>query len=150
MGFLHWVEQNWFSFFQSTGIIGGLVFTAVTLRTDAQARRIGNLIAITQHQREIWTHLYTRPELARVLAHAVNLKSAPITDAEELFVNFLILHLNSAYHAMQTGMFMKPEGLQRDIQMFFSLPIPKAVWESTKQFQDEDFVRFVETNRTAN
>ena len=116
----------------------------------SQARRIGNLIAITQHQREIWTHLYTRPELVRVLAKAVNLKSAPVTDAEELFVNFLILHLNSAYHAMQTGMFMKPEGLQRDIQMFFSLPIPKAVWETTKQFQDEDFVRFVETNRTAN
>ena len=149
MGLIQWLEQNWFSSIQITGILGGLLFTAVNFRTDAQARRVSNLIAITQHQREIWTHLYTRPELARVLAKAVNLKSAPVTDAEELFVNFLILHLNTAYHAMRVGMFVKPEGLQRDIQMFFSLPIPKAVWETIKQFQDEDFVRFVETNRTS-
>jgi hypothetical protein len=149
MGFLHWVEQNWFSFLQSAGIIGGLLFTAVTLRTDAQARRIGNLIAITQHQREIWTHIYTRPDLARVLDKSADLKAAPVTEAEELFVNFLILHLNSAYHAMQAGMFIKPEGLQRDIRIFFSLPIPKAVWNSAKLFQDEHFVRFVETNHAA-
>jgi len=149
MGLIQWLEQNWFTSIQITGILGGLLFTAVNFRTDAQARRVSNLIAITQHQREIWTHLYTHPELARVLAKAVNLKSAPVTDAEELFVNFLILHLNTAYHAMQTGMFIKPEGLQRDIQMFFSLPIPKAVWKTTKQFQDEDFVWFVETNRTS-
>ena len=148
MGLIQWLEQNWFSSIQITGILGGLLFTAVNFRTDAQARRVSNLIALTQHQREIWTHLYTHPELARVLAKAVNLKSAPVTDAEELFVNFLILHLNTAYHAMQTGMFMKPEGLQRDIQMFFSLPIPREVWATMKKFQNKDFVKFVESERT--
>lgn len=147
MGFLQWLEQNWFSLFESAGIIGGLLFTAVTLRTDARARRIGNLIAITQHHREIWTHLYTRSELARVLDNAVNLKSAPATNEEELFVNLLILHLNSAYHAMQNGMFVKPEGLQRDIQMLFALPIPRSVWEQAKSFQDADFVNYVESCR---
>ena len=146
MGLLQWVAQNWFALFESAGITGGLLFTAVTLRADAQARRIGNLIAITQHHEEIWTHLFTHPELARVLDKAVNLKSAPVTNEEELFVNLLIMHLNSAYHAMQTGMFMKPEGLQRDIQMFFSLPIPFSVWEQSKAFQDADFVKFVEAN----
>jgi len=146
MDFLHWVEQNWLSLFESAGIIGGLLFTAVTLRADAQARQVGNLIAITQHHQEIWTHLYTRPQLARVLDRAVNLKSAPVTDEEALFVSFLILHLNSAYHAMQTGMYVKPEGLQRDIQLFFSLPIPRSVWENAKSLQDADFVKFVETN----
>ena len=148
MGFLQWVAQNWFSLFESAGIIGGLLFTAVTLQVDARARRIGNLIAITQHHHDIWTHLFTRPELARVLDKAVNLNSAPVTDQEELFVNLLILHLNSAYQAMQTGMFVKPEGLQRDIQMFFSLPIPRSVWEAAKSFQDADFVKFVEANRS--
>lgn len=148
MGLIQWLEQNWFSSIQIIGILGGLLFTAVNFRTDAQARRVSNLIALTQHQREIWTHLYTRPELARVLAKTVNLKSAPVTDAEELFVNFLILHLNSAHHAMQTGLFMKPEGLQRDIQLLFSLPIPQAVWRKMKPFQNKDFARFVESNRT--
>lgn len=150
MALLQWLEQNWFSVFESAGIIGGLLFTAVTLHADAQARRIGNLIALTQHHQDIWTHLYTRPDLARVLDKTVNLQSAPITDEEELFINLLILHLNSAYQAMQTGMYLKPEGLRRDIQIFFSLPIPQAVWDATKLFQDEAFVRFVETNRTGN
>jgi len=83
----------------------------------------------------------------RVLDKTADLKSTPVTDWEELFVNLLILHLNSAYHAMQAKMFVKQEGLQRDIQMFFSLPIPRSVWESAKSFQDADFVKFVEANR---
>ena len=147
MGFFQWLAQNIFTIFQSAGIIGGLLFTAVNLRVDAQARRIGNLIAMTQHHQNIWTHLYTRPELVRVLDKTADLKSTPVTDWEELFVNLLILHLNSAYHAMQAKMFVKQEGLQRDIQMFFSLPIPRSVWESAKSFQDADFVKFVEANR---
>ncbi len=147
MEFLQWTEHNWFSLLESAGIIGGLLFTAFSLRTDAQARRIGNLIAITQHHQDIWTRLYTRPELTRVLNMAVNLESAPVTDEEELFVNLLILHLNSAYHAMKIGMFVKPEGLQRDIQTFFSLPIPRYVWERAKPLQDGDFVGYVESCR---
>ena len=149
MGFLQWVAQNWFSLFESAGIIGGLLFTAVTLRADTQAQRIGNLIAITKHHHDIWTHLFTHPELIRILDKSVNLKSAPVTDEEELFVNLLILHLNSAYHAMQAGMFVKQEGLQRDIQTFFSLPIPRSIWEATQAFQDADFVKFVEANLSA-
>jgi hypothetical protein len=40
-------SQNWFTFLQSLGIIGGLLFTRFSLRTDARVRRIGNLITIT-------------------------------------------------------------------------------------------------------
>lgn len=43
-------------------------------------------------------------------------------------------------------MFVKLEGMQKDIKAFFSLPIPKAVWEQVKPFQDEDFVEFVENS----
>src|ERR1041385_6179040 len=109
-----WITSNWFLFLQSVGIIGGLLFTAISLQIDAKVRRVGNLIAITQHHRDIWTRLYTVPELARVMNANVDLKHTPVTVAEELFVNLLILHLNSAYHAMTFGMFMKPERLGRD------------------------------------
>jgi hypothetical protein len=146
MDFFHWAADSWFVLLQSGSIVAGLVFTAVALRDDTRARRVGNLIAITQHHREIWTHLYSRPNLSRVLDSNVDLEKNPVTDEEELFVNLLILHLNSSYQAMKYGNFIKPEGLHQDIRLFFSLPIPSAVWEATKIFQDKDFVEFVETN----
>lgn len=142
-----WVFHNWFLFLQSVGIIGGLLFTAISLRIDAKVRRVGNLILITQQHRDMWTTLYTLPELARVMNANADLKSAPVTIEEELFISLLILHLNSAFQAMKHGMFMKPEGLRKDIQSFFSLPIPKAVWDKTRVLQDDAFVRFVEGHR---
>lgn len=34
-----------------------------------------------------------------------------------------------------------------DVAWFFSLPIPKAVWEKLKPLQDEEFVAYVEECR---
>jgi hypothetical protein len=39
------------------------------------------------------------------------------------------------------------EGLRQDIRWFFSLPIPKAVWEKIKERQDTKFAKFVEACR---
>jgi len=149
MGVLAWVGDNWFNVIQSGGIIAGLLVSAAALRLDANARRVGNLLDVTKNHREIWTYLYARPELSRVLDASADLKRVPITAEEELFVNLLVLHLNSAYQATKRGVYVKPEGLRKDIQTFFSLPIPRAVWEKAKLLQDEDFVRFVESNRTS-
>jgi hypothetical protein len=149
MGFLIWVRENWFVALQSLSILGGLFFTAISFRVDTKARRIGNLITLTQQHRDIWTQLYKRPELARVLDRAVILHNAPITREEELFVTLLILHLSSAFHAMQAGLFMTPQGLSEDIIQFFSLPIPKAVWSEVQRLQDADFVEFVERRGNA-
>src|SRR5262245_45305825 len=132
MVFFDWLEGNWFTLLQSAGIAGSLVFTAISLRIDARVRRVGNLLALTDQHREIWLQLYRRPELARVLDARADLTNKPVTQHEELFVSLLVLHLNSAYHAIQAGMFLSPEGLGEDIRMFFSLPIPKAVWEEMK------------------
>lgn len=37
--------------------------------------------------------------------------------------------------------------MRRDVAWFFSLPIPKAVWEKLKPLQDEEFVAYVEECR---
>jgi len=145
MGLFQWFSDSWFILLQSCGIIGGLTFTVVTLRDDIKARRVSNLIAITQHHREIWAQLYARPELSRVLDAAVDLDSHPITEEEKLFVGLLILHLNSSYQAMKSGTLIKPEGVRRDMQLFFALPIPHAIWVEVRLMQDEGFVEFVET-----
>jgi hypothetical protein len=144
MGFLNWLRDNWFILFQSLGIIGGLFFTAISLRVDTKVRRVGNLFAVTKQHREIWTALYSRPDLKRVMDASANLRAQRITDEEELFVNLLILHLATSYRAGKAGMFILPAELQSDISAFFSLPIPRAVWERMRIFQDKEFVSFVE------
>lgn len=140
------LRENWFVLLQSVGIIGSLLFTAASFRTDAKARRISNLLTLTHHHREIWTQLYKRPDLLRVVKRAVDLMRQPVTEAEELFVDLLILHLSSSYHAIRDGLLAEPEGLRKDIRWFFSLPIPRAVWRKSRILQDEDFVRFIDSN----
>jgi hypothetical protein len=147
MGVLPWINDNWFILLQSFGIIAGLLFTAAALRLDEKTRRIGNLMAITKSHREIWSQLYERPELARVIDADADLDKGVITREEELFIWFLILHLNSVYQALKNGVLLNLEGMNRDVGWFFSLPLPRAIWERAKLLQDADFVRFVESCR---
>jgi hypothetical protein len=62
-------------------------------------------------------------------------------------VGMAIQQLNATYQALKSDLAIKPEALSEDIRSFFLLPIPKAVWEKTKMFQNEDFVKFVEMCR---
>lgn len=149
MGFLHWIADHGFELLQAVGIIGSLGFTAAAFRQDDRSRRISNLLTLTAEHRDIWTQVYRRPSLTRVLTPQVDLIRNPITNEEALFVTFLILHLAATYHAIREGLFETRQALDRDIQWFFSLPIPRRVWESSKGFQDEEFVRFVEQSRQA-
>jgi hypothetical protein len=146
MGALHWIQEHWTDLLQNIGIIGGLVFSAYALRKDEKARRIGNLIAITRQYREIWKELYERPTLSRVLKKEVDLNQEPLSEEEALFVNLLILHLSCVYQAVKEGMFVALEGLQSDTKEFFSLPVPRAAWEKMKPFQNQDFVKLIETS----
>ena len=67
--------------------------------------------------------------------------------AEWVFVGMVIQHSSSVYHAMQDQLVVKLEGLRRDIAEFFSLPVPREIWEQTKVLQNDDFVAFVESCR---
>lgn len=67
MDFVPWLSLHWFTLLQSIGIVGGLLFTGVSLRIDTKVRRVSTLITITQQHRDIWTQLYRRPEMARHL-----------------------------------------------------------------------------------
>jgi plasmid maintenance system killer protein len=138
-----WVAEHWLDLLQSIGIVGGLYFTAYTTRKDERARRIGNSIAINEQYRQIWKELFDHPELGRILKADVDLKKHPVVVQEELFVNMLILHLSTVYRAMEHDEFVKLEGLRADVTGFFTLPIPKVVWEKLKALQDGDFVAFI-------
>ncbi len=145
MGIFNGFVVHWFDLLQSAGIIGGLLFTAYSIRKDNQARRISNLNAIADRHREIWQDFYSRPQFSRVLDAKVDLSKVPISQDEELFVNLLVVHLDSVHRAIKAGLFVKIEGLKQDISGFFALPIPRAVWEKYKHLLDRDFMELVES-----
>jgi len=145
MGVGEWISQNWFNLFSSVGIIGGLWFTAVSLRSETKTRRIANLLTITANYREVWKDFFRSPELARVIDPAADVTKLPVTPAEELFVGFIISHINSVFYATNDELVVEWEGLRRDVGSFFSLPIPNAVWKETKLLQNQDFAAFIES-----
>ena len=149
MWFNEWLGQNWLALVQTAALGGGLLFTGIAVMLDARARRVGNLIQLTQQHRDLWERLYMQSELARILNPTADTVNSPVTVEEERFVIFLILHLSNTYYATRAGFYQKLHGLRKDIERFFSLPIPHAVWEKVKDLQDESFVRFVETSFTS-
>lgn len=145
MTWLTWLDENWFSALQTLAILSGLFFTCITLKRDERSRRVANLLLLTANHRDVWNHLFTYPKLRRILAAHADLSKAPVTEDEALFVNFLVLHLNSAFQAIKNGLMDAPEGLATDIRTFLTYPIPRAVWDGLRRFQDASFVAFVES-----
>jgi hypothetical protein len=141
-----WLSENWFNLFSSAGIIGGLWFTAVSLHSETKTRRIANLLTITANYREIWQEFFRSPILARVIDPAADVLEQPVTPEEELFVGLVISHINSVFYATTDDLVVEWEGLRRDVGLFFSLPIPKAVWNNTKLLQNQDFAAFIESS----
>ena len=144
MGILEWIEAHGFGFLQAASTLVGFFIAAYTIRTNTVERKIGNLFELTKAHREIWSRLYERRELERVLMETVNLRDEPVSVEEELFVHTLILHLRTAFKARKLGMQFDDDAVAADIRQFLSRPIPSVVWKRSKFFQDADFVEFVE------
>jgi hypothetical protein len=142
-----WLIGNWFTVLSAIGIVGSLLFTAISLRSETKTRRVANLLTITANHREIWKQFFDHPELGRVLDPAADLRKQPVTHTEEVFVNLVVLHISSVYYAMNDELLIKLEGLRRDIAQFFSSPIPAAIWEKTKPLQNDQLVAFIEACR---
>jgi hypothetical protein len=143
-----WIADNWVTLLNAVGVVGGLFFTATAVRSATKTQRIANLIALTSNHREVWREFFSNPEIARVLDESADLAKDPITRGEQEFVNMVVLHISSAYESLRDELMVRQEGLGNDMRSFFSLPIPRAVWEKTKAFQNDDFVRFVESCQT--
>ena len=147
MGIGDWLANNSFNLLSAIGVIGSLWFTSISLRSDSKTRRVANLLTITANHREVWKVFLADKGLARVRDALVDTTKQPVTDAERVFVTFVILHMSSVFYAMSDQLVVKLEGLRRDIAQFLSLPIPREVWDKIKVLQNDDFVAFVESCR---
>lgn len=144
MEIYHWVGNHGFELLQAIGIIASLTFTAVAFRRDDQSRRIENLLNLTSSHRAIWQQLLRDQRLKRILDPMADPVRKPITREEALFVNLVVQHLNFVFYAIRDEFTINPTGLRRDVAKFFALPVPRHAWESLKEFQNEDFVAYVE------
>ena len=139
-----WLTANWFSLLQSLGVIGALCFNAYSLLLSSRIRKVDTLINITQQHRAIWLKFLESPSLKRINKPHLDLTKHPVTDEEMIFVNLIILHLDTVLIAVNKGILPKPSGLDIDIGDLFSLPIPNAVWKQTRTFRDAETIRYVE------
>ena len=139
-----WIVSNWFTVLSEIVAVASLLFTAVSLRSETKVRQIGNLLSLTQNHREIWSLPILKPGLNRVLDPLSDVEAHPVTVEEKIFVNLVIQQLSSAFQALNRGLDVKIEKINEDVREFFSLPIPRAIWEKSRVFQNDDFVEFVE------
>jgi hypothetical protein len=142
--FLALLRDNWFTLLQTTGIIGGLVFTALSFRADTKARQVDNLIRMKEQHQGLWRQLFENANLKGVLDAERDLVAEPVSEEEEFFVLSLILHLFASYRGIETGVLKSPDGLEKDICEVFEYPVPRAAWEKAREYQDADFVVFIE------
>lgn len=143
---LFWLKENWPSLLEGIGIIGGLIFTAVSLRRDTRSRRVSDLLTLTEQHRNLWSEVHERDGLRRIYEEDVDLVAGPITDVEEEFLNRVIVHFNTGWLLAREGSLLTLETLASDVRWFFNLPVPRRVWEATKEGRDRRFIQFVETS----
>lgn len=141
-----WLQENWFNLVQTTGIVGGILFAAVTTRRDRRTRRVGDLLTLAQHHRDLWSEVHRRAELRRVLLKddKINLIDDPISDAEFEFLNLVIVHFYTGWLLARENGLLTNDVLAADARDFFSLPLPHRVWLETRSNRDPKFVTFIE------
>ena len=144
VGFLDWIKDNWFSVAQTLGVVGGLFFTGATIRQEARAKETKNLLAFAERHRSLWSDIMQRPELHRIIARNADLSANPITPAEEIALNLVLVHFELGWRMAKNADRCDLKPLAKDIQKFFALPLPCAVWAATKDCHDRRFASFVE------
>ena len=145
--FMRWLAEHGKDTLETSGLVTGLFYTAVSFNADAKERRVSNLMELAASHRDLWLHLIEKPELARILRADVDLEKMRVSVVEERFVHLLITHLAVTFTALKTGVLPGLGGLQKDVGEFFALPIPHQVWQWSRRFQQADFVKFVEDSK---
>jgi hypothetical protein len=144
VGFLSWAQTNWSSAVGAVGILGSLWFTAAYFRQDSRTRHLSNILALSERHRVLWSEGHQRPELSRIFCANVDLRTTPVSVAEEEFLNLVFVHFEVGWRLARSIDANEVKTQRADVRGFFSLPLPHAVWEKTKGTRNPRFVRFIE------
>ena len=130
-----------FQLVQTIAIMATILIMIFQLRSTTKSNRALASLQFTTSHREIWSHLFTDPTLERIQSNKVDLKRKPIRLTEEFFVIMILNHMSAVYYAYKQGLGRMHVN---DFVAFFRLPIPKEVWAENKQYQNPEFVKFVD------
>ena len=141
---LSWLEQNWLNLLQTLGIIGSGLLTTAAFHRETRARKLGYFLSLAQQHRELWNEAHRRPELARIFQREADLVANPVSVAESEFLNLVIVHFHTGWLFAKDTAFLDHETIATDARTFFTLPLPLAVWNTTRAARDPKFIRFME------
>ena len=140
-----WWGSHWHEVLEAVGIVGGLLFTGVTLRHDLQARKIAEYLTQATEHRRLWSHLHRRPGLSCVLEPNRDLNQEPLRPGERRFLELVVTHFHTGWLIAQSGHSLVPMAvLATDAGYFFALPAPAAVWSEVRPMHQPEFVAFVD------
>lgn len=143
-GTCSWLDGNWFNLIQTVGIMGTLLLASGAAYRDAKAKEVENLLTLTELHRELWEGVSRKTELERIFRPDADTDTKPPTVIEEEFLNLVFIHFQTGWTVARSGALITLAEMKADVRGFFTLPLPKAVWEKTKQFRNPKFVWFVE------
>lgn len=146
VGIAVWLGENWFSVLQSVGIVGSLVFAGHSAHAEVRARKVGDILTLSAHHRELWSEFHRRPDLVRILQRDIDLIAKPITLAEEEFLNIVFVHVQTAWELARHGGLLSLQTLRVDMKHFLGFPIPLIVWKGSRPHRDAKFVAFMNSN----
>ena len=126
---------------QNVGVIGGLLLGAFEARRAWMAMDDESLRAIANERAQLEK---TEMQLPRVLLADLNLVAIPPTAEEAKFLNNQIVLYLRTWRLAKRGGPITLEELALDAKGYFAYPLPRAIWEQTKENRNPEFVRFIE------
>ena len=140
-----WWVEHWHEVLEGVGIVGGLLFTGVTVRHDLQARKITEFLTQASQHRRLWSALHRRPELAHVLDADRDLTARPLSVKERRYLELVMTHFHTGWLIAREGhSLVSLKEVAADAGHFFRLPAPAAVWAEIREIHQPEFVEFVD------
>ena len=137
-------QIQWIDVVQLLSIVIGFGFTIRELRVSSKLRKFDVFWRITQSHREVWRPVVDDASLKRVLLEDVDLEQEPLTVQEEVFLNSVVLHVESVYEAHERGFYSLGKHVTKDIRDFFRLPLPALAWTRIKEYQTKQLLDFID------
>jgi len=141
---LDFLQQNWFNFIQTIFLLLGFYLAYITYKDDKHSQQLNHLLSLNRNHQKIWNEVAQNTKLLKSLNRKPT-KKKPITTDEYYFVRQLVFHLYTTYSAIQLGQMEFNKGIENDIRDYFSRPIPRQIWKELRDYQDDEFVVFIES-----
>lgn len=145
---IFYVDQKYFlPLFQTSGIVFSIWIGIYNIRRAVRLEKLRSLSDMTKSNRDILTfYISNQEKLSRVFANTliIDLDIEPVSIQEKIYINILILHFNVIFNSLENNVSSEIEKLEIDIGGFLILPLPNAVWNQAKIYQNGNFVKFVD------